>query len=148
VGRKVGREQGRTVLALLQEMERCAQEMAAVKNVHLATIGDRFSSALPRLREATEWVVETYPHNPAAVAAGSVYYLKLIGITLGGFMLARSATVAAKQLEAGQGDPAFLRSKLLTTRFYADHLLPQTMSLCAAAMRGAESVLAVEEALL
>jgi hypothetical protein len=98
--------------------------------------------------EATRWIAETYATNPAAVAAGSVYYLKLAGITLGGWMLARSAVIAAGMLEKGEGDAAFLRGKLLTARFYADHVLPQSMGLAAAAMRGADSVLAVEEALL
>jgi len=101
-----------------------------------------------QLRKTVEWVSETYAANPAAVAAASVYVLKLMGITLGGWMMARSAMIAARQLDAGEGDQAFLRGKLLTARFYADHILPQAMSLSAAVMRGAESVLAVEEALL
>ncbi|HET6263586.1 MAG TPA: acyl-CoA dehydrogenase [Usitatibacter sp.] len=149
VGRKVGREQGRTALALIADMEKFAQELAdAHKNVHLGAIGDRFSGAVARFQEATRWIAETYPSNPAAVAAGSVYYLKLAGITLGGWLLARSALVAARMLEKGEGDAAFLRGKLLTARFYADHILPQAMAHCATVMRGSESVLAVEEALL
>ncbi len=148
VGRKVGREQGRTALALIAEMEKLVDEISGHGNVHLAAIGDRLSSAVARLREATQWIVEDYPRNPAAVAAGSVYYLKLMGITCGGWMLARSARIAAAQLEAGGGDADFLRGKLLTARFFADHILPQAMALSAAAMRGADSVLAVEDALL
>jgi alkylation response protein AidB-like acyl-CoA dehydrogenase len=148
VGRKVGREQGRTALALVDEMEKLARELPAQKNVHLGAVGDRFSSAVARFKEATQWIVETYPANPAAVAAGSVYYLKLAGITLGGWMMARSAQLACRQLEAGEGDAAFLRGKLLTARFYADHILAQAMGLSSATMRGADSVLAVEEALL
>jgi alkylation response protein AidB-like acyl-CoA dehydrogenase len=148
VGRKVGREQGKTAFIVIAEMEALVEELPKHRNVHLATIADRFSSAVSRLKEATQWIVQTYPTNPAAVAAGSVYYLKLMGITCGGWMLARSALIASRQLEAGQGDAAYLRGKVLTTRFYADHILPQAMSLSAAAMRGAESVLAVEEALL
>jgi alkylation response protein AidB-like acyl-CoA dehydrogenase len=148
VGRKVGREQGKTVLAVVAEMESLAGELPGQKNLHLATIGDRFSSAVARFKEATQWIAETYPTNPAAVAAGSVYYLKLAGITLGGWMMTRSALIAARQLEAGEGDAAFLRAKLLTARFYADHILPQAMGLAATTMRGADSVLAVEDALL
>ena len=149
VGRKVGREQGRTALALIAEMEKLAGDLpTGHKNVHLATISDRFTAALGRFTEATRWIVETYPTNPAAVAAGSVYYLKLAGITLGGWMLARSALIAAAMLEKGEGDAAFLRGKVLTARFYADHILPQAMGLAATTMRGADSVLAVEEALL
>src|SRR5213079_726549 len=86
VGRKVGREQGKTAFGLIQEMERFAQRMpknSGQKNVHLAAIADRFSAALARLNEATRWIAETFAANPAAVAAGSVYYLKLMGITLG-----------------------------------------------------------------
>ena len=60
----------------------------------------------------------------------------------------RSAQIAAKQMEAGEGDAAFLRGKLLTARFYGDHILAQAIGLCAATMRGADSVLAVEDALL
>ena len=149
VGRKVGREQGKTALVLIGEMEAFAKTMAnGHKNVHLNHIADRFNSALARFTEATRWIVEIFPQNPAAVAAGSVYYLKLAGITLGGWMMARSAKIAAEMLEKGEGDAAYLRGKLLTARFYADHILAQAMGLCSATMRGADSVLAVEEALL
>jgi hypothetical protein len=148
VGRKVGREGGRTAFALIEQMEAVVRELALHKNVHLASVGDRFSSAISRLREATQWIVETYPHNPAAVASGSFYYLKLMGITCGGWMMARSALIAATQMEAGGADGAFLRGKLLTARFYGDHILSQAMGLCAATMRGADSVLAIEDALL
>ncbi|HET9577988.1 MAG TPA: acyl-CoA dehydrogenase [Usitatibacter sp.] len=150
VGRKVGREAGRTAFALIEEMDQLveATRNTAGKNMHVKSLGDRFSAAVASLREATQWIVETYPANPAAVAAGSVYYLKLAGITLGGWMMLRSAQMAAQQLAAGQGDGGFLRGKLLTARFYGDHILPHAMGLCAAVMRGADSVLAMEEALL
>jgi alkylation response protein AidB-like acyl-CoA dehydrogenase len=149
VGRKVGREQGKTALALIEEMEAFARGMGnGSKNVHLKEIGDRFNSSLARFSEATRWIVEVFPAHPAAVAAGAVYYLKLAGITLGGYMMARSALVAAEMMAKGEGDAAFLRGKLLTARFYADHVLAQSMGLCTATMRGADSVLAVEEALL
>ena len=147
-GRKVGREQGRTAFLIIDDMEKLAREMAAPKNVHLSAIADRFSAAIGQLKESTQWIVETFPTNPAAIAAGSAYYLKLMGITLGGWMMARSAQIAARSLEAGEGDATFLRGKLLTARFYADHILPQSMSLAAVVMRGSDSVLAIEESLL
>jgi len=130
------------------EMESFIAELGRTKNVHLKEITDRLTSAVARLKEATQWIVATYPANPAAVATGAVYYLKLLGIVAGGWMMARAAKIAASDLEAGQGDAAFLRGKLLTTRFYADHILPQSLALSTIAMRGADSVLAVEEALL
>jgi hypothetical protein len=100
------------------------------------------------LREATDWIVKSYGANPAAVAAGSVYYLKLMGITCGGWLMARSAKIASAQLAKGEGDGDFLRSKLATARFYVAHILAQAPGLAAAVTKGAESVLAVEEAML
>src|SRR5687768_5370328 len=81
VGRKVGREEGRTALALIAEMEKILPGLPATKNVHLAAIGDRLASAIASLKEATQWISQAYAANPAAVAAGSVYYLELMGIT-------------------------------------------------------------------
>jgi len=104
--------------------------------------------AAAKLRDTVQWVAKTYPANPAAVAAGSVYVLKLMGITLGGWMLARGADIASRQLAKGEGDPDFLKSKILTARFFADHVMAQAPSLASATMRGAESVLAVEDALI
>ena len=148
VGRKVGREQGRTAFALIGEMEVILADLAASKNMHLNPIGDRLASAIASLKEATQWISQAYAGNPAAVAAGSVYYLKLMGITCGGWMMARGALAASKALDAGKGDRDFLRGKVLTARFYADHILPQAMGLSAITMRGGDSVIAVEDALL
>jgi hypothetical protein len=71
-----------------------------------------------------------------------------MGITLGGWMLARGADIASRQLAKGEGDADFLKSKILTARFFADHVMAQAPSLASATMHGAESVLAVQEALI
>jgi hypothetical protein len=148
VGRKMGREEGRTALGLVGEIEKLVPQLSASSDANIAAIGDALGGAVPRLRETVQWVAKTFPSNPAAVAAGSVYVLKLMGITLGGWMLARSAQIASEQLAAGEGDAAFLKAKILTARFFADHVLAQAATYATAATRGAESVLAMEEALL
>jgi len=148
VGRKMGREEGRTALGLIAEIDRLVPQLAASHDAHLKAIGDALGAASARLRETVQWVAKSFATNPAAVAAGSVYVLKLMGIGLGGWMLARSADIASRQLAEGEGDADFLKSKILTARFFADHVLAQAPALAAMAMRGAESVLAVEEALL
>ena len=147
VGRKMGREGGRTALGLLVEIEKLPGQLGRSGDAHLVAIGEELAMAASRLRKTVEWVTETFNANPAAVAAGSVYVLKLMGITLGGWILARSAQIAAKQLAAGTGDPEFLKAKILTARFFADHVMAQAPSLASATMNGAESVLAAEEAL-
>ena len=148
VGRKMGREEGRTALALIGEMEKLLPVLSASADTNLKSIGDSLNAAVGKLRETVQWVSKTFPSNPAAVAAGSVYVLKLMGITLGGWMLARSAEIASRQIAKGEGDAAFLKSKILTARFFADHVMSQAASLATAITRGSESILAVEEAML
>jgi 3-(methylthio)propanoyl-CoA dehydrogenase len=148
VGRKMGREGGRTALSLLVEIEKLPGQLGRSGDAQLVAIGEALAMSASRLRKTVEWVAETFPNNPAAVAAGAVYVLKLAGITLGGWMLARSAQIAAKQLAAKEGDADFLKGKMLTARFFADHVMAQAPALASAAMDGAESVLAAQEALL
>jgi hypothetical protein len=148
VGRKMGREEGRTALALAVEMEETATALADSKDDNLKAIGRALRDALRGLREVVQWVAQTYPADPASVAAGSVYVLKLMGITAGGWMLARCAETAAQDLSKAGGDADFLRGKILTARFFADHVMTQAGGLAAAVTRGGQSVLAMEEALL
>ena len=148
VGRKMGREEGRTALAWADLMDRTVAELEKSPDENVRGIAPSLRDTIRDLRETVRWVAATYPSNPAAVGAGSVYVLKLFGIAGGGWMLARSAEVAARDLAKGEGDRDYLRSKILTARFFADHVMAQAPALAAAATRGAESVLAVEEALL
>ena len=148
VGRKMGREEGRTALALIAEMEKVVPQLAASSEAELRAIGESLRVSLECLRGTVAWVSKTFASQPAAVAAGSVYVLKLMGITLGGWMLARSAQIASAQLAEGEGDAAYLKGKILTARFFAEHVMSQGPAFAVAATRGSESVLAVEEALL
>ncbi|HEX4944194.1 MAG TPA: acyl-CoA dehydrogenase C-terminal domain-containing protein [Usitatibacteraceae bacterium] len=148
VGRKVGREAGATMKLLIGEMRKALAELAAADDAELRIVESRLAKAIDALERATDWIVTFYPADPGAVAAGSVYYLKLSGLAIGGWMMARSAIAATRQLAAGQGDAEFLRGKRLTARFFADHLLPQVDALAESLMSGGQLVRAAEEALL
>jgi len=144
VGRKVGREGGSTAKLLIHDMRKTLAALQA-NDPELRAIGQRLAAAIDAFERATDWIVANHATDPGAVAAGSVTYLMLAGWTIGGWMMARSALAATAQLEAGDGDPAFLRAKRLTARFFADHLMPQASSLAETVMAGASSVLAADE---
>ncbi len=148
VGRKVGREGGSTARLLAADMRRILPDLAGSPEADLKAIGQRLEKAIGEFERAMEWIVLTYPADPGAVAAGSVAFLKLSGFTIGGWMMARSALVAARQAAAGEGDPQFLRGKRLTARFFADQLMPQVDSLAEVVTNGAASVLAAEDSLI
>jgi hypothetical protein len=63
----------------------------------------------------------------------------------GGWQMARAALAAQRRLAAGDGDSAFLNAKVLTARFYADHVLCRASSLCHAVLRGADAALAMDD---
>jgi len=146
VGRKVGREGGQTALALFKEMEKLPAALEGTNDVNLKSFGKTLAAGIASARRATEWIVATFPSSPGAVGAGSVQYLKLMGTVIAGWMMGRAALVAAKQLAAGEGDADFLKAKIITTRFYGDHILTMSTSQADAVVQGADSVLQMEEA--
>ena len=147
VGRKVGREGGQTALALIAEMDKLPALLLAADDANLKAVATQLTASIVSARRATEWIVTMWPNNPAAVFAGAVHYLKLMGTVGGGWMMARAALVAATQIKAGEGDGDFLKAKIMATRFYADHILTMAPSFSDALIQGAESVLQMEEAL-
>ena len=60
-------------------------------------------------------------------------------------MMARAAQVATQLLAAGDADTVFLNAKLVTARYYADHVLPEAALYAAGVTQGAGSVLALDE---
>jgi len=56
-----------------------------------------------------------------------VPYLLLGGNLVAGWQLARALLVAERELAAGR-EAEFMRTKILTARFYADHLLSRAGS--------------------
>ena len=77
-----------------------------------------------------------------AAFAGSVPYLMLAGNVVAGWQLARSLLIA-EDLAAKGEDVEFMRAKIATSRFYADHLLSKAPGMRDAIVEGAESVTAL-----
>jgi hypothetical protein len=146
VGRKVGFEKGVTALAVIAEMRKLDAELASSKNPDVAAQRDPLRRAVDALASATQWIVDTFPKNPNAVAAVSVPYLKLWGTVAGGWQMARAALISDAKLAAKESDAEFHATKIATARFYAEHILPQSAALAAEVTSGAASILALNEA--
>jgi len=144
VGRKVGHEKGATAFALIAEMRKCAGELTAAGG-ECATIAAGFTQAIDGINEATHWIVETFPKNPNAVAAIAVPYLKQFGTVAGSWMMARAALVASRKLNEAGADTEFLKAKMITARFYAEHELPRATAYGRTVLGGAASVMALAE---
>ena len=69
----------------------------------------------------------------------------MMGLTIGGWLLAKQALAAQHGLAAGAGDPAFLNAKITTARFFAEQILPQVGALSGPVTRGAATLFAISE---
>jgi alkylation response protein AidB-like acyl-CoA dehydrogenase len=136
VGRKLGMDGGRHWRDLLGEVQATIADLG--EDADCSAIVPWLDDALAATRTASLWLAGN--NNPDDVAAGATPYLKMMGLTLGGWLLARQA-LASRQ----HPDPAFAAAKRATARFFAEQLLPQVQGLGAAAMRGAELLYAIPE---
>jgi butyryl-CoA dehydrogenase len=64
---------------------------------------------------------------------------------LGGWQMGRAALVANARLGAGEGDAAFYQAKIITARFFAEHILSQADALRFSITDGASSILSLPE---
>jgi alkylation response protein AidB-like acyl-CoA dehydrogenase len=144
VGRKTVRDGGRTAGLLVAEMRSTVLSLRAAGNADLTAIAARLDAAAAAHQAAVEYFLRTHSTDVRAAYAGSVPYLKLAGLTLGGWQLARAALVAHARL-AGT-DHAFHQAKIGTARFFADHVLSTAPGLLAAIEAGGAGALALAAA--
>src|SRR5690606_14817834 len=143
VGRKLPMRAGGVVADFLAGIEATAGELAGGDG-ELAAIGKRLADAHGTLKQATDWLLANGLADPLNALAGASPYLRMCGIVTGGWLLARSAQAAQRLLDAGEGDAAFLRQKLVTARFYAEQLLPQAGGWAPAVTAGPGDLLAAD----
>ncbi len=129
VSRKVMRDGGETVGRLLDSMRAFERTLGGINDADIAAIAPHLGRGVSDLAESTAFIVETFGEDPRRVAAGAVHYLTLLGTVAGGWLMTKAAVKAAQFLGGGSGDPDFLRSKLITARFFADSFLVRTAAL-------------------
>ncbi|MBL0285403.1 MAG: acyl-CoA dehydrogenase, partial [Zoogloea sp.] len=145
IGRKIARESGLTVLALVGEMRKVEAQLAEAAGDEFAAIRKSLSAGIAAVEEAVAYIVATYGKDIKAASVGSVPFLKLLGIVAGGWQMGRAALVSARRLAEGSGDASFYKAKITTARFYADHVLSQAPGIAYSVVNGAAGALDLTE---
>ena len=143
VGRKLPMEGGRHWRALLQRERQFVAGLP--RSGDLGQMVPYLEDAIEALQTASVWISGNEGERLADTAAGATPYLRMFGLTLGASLLARQAAEAARRLETGEGDPAFLTAKIATARFFAEQLLPAAPALLGPITRGADLLYAIPE---
>ncbi|MGP4692598.1 acyl-CoA dehydrogenase C-terminal domain-containing protein [Agrobacterium cavarae] len=124
VGRKLGLNGGRAVMALFKEIGDFCEENRADENLVVYTKG--LKKGLNDLQAATMWFMQNAMAKPDNAGAGSTDYMHLFGLVVLGYMHARMAKAAQASLASGSSDEEFLKAKLVTARFFMERLMPET----------------------
>ena len=141
VGRKTLANNGEVLALLLADVEATAAALAA--DTELASLGSALATSLEAARAALQWLLERAREDRNVAGAASVNFLMLLGYVCGGWLMGQSALKASARLASGAGDTAFLKAKLVTARFYCEHLLPRARACLAAIEAGPESTMAL-----
>ena len=142
VGRKTARDGGQVAKGIAAQIEITEAQLNTQGSAHAVAVAKRLKAAREAFLDVVSFVAANTRSQPNAVFSGSVPYLMLAGNLMAGWQLARALLVA--QDEVAQGvDVAFMQAKIVTARFYADHLLTKSPGLRDAIVEGAECVTAL-----
>ncbi len=150
VGRKTSRDGGQTAKAIAKQIEATENELTRQGSPDAVAMARRLKAAREAFVDVVDFVVGglgkapdgSAKASPNAVFAGSVPYLMLAGNVLAGWQMGRSLLVAQEQLAQGV-DGAFMQAKIITARFYADHLLTKAPGIRDSIVEGADCVTAL-----
>lgn len=145
IGRKTVRDGGATAKAILAQVRATEAELEGAGSGDLAAIRNQLAAGSKALEEVVEYIVANMKSDIKGVFSGSVPYLKMAGIVLCGWQMARAALIAQRKLDSGEGDARFYQAKIGTARFFADHLLSQAAGYRAAIVGGSVGVMALAE---
>jgi acyl-CoA dehydrogenase len=145
IGRKLGRDRGAAMDALIVQMR---AELDALEggDVVMRIIKHAAIEAVDQLREATDAILEAFSAGQERALAVAVPYLNLCGFVTGGWLLAKSAALAVGRRAGAERE--FYEAKLATARFYAQQVLPRALALARIVQNGAPSVTESDAALI
>ena len=141
IGRKTVRDGGATAKALAGKIAQTEKDLAANGSPDAMAVLKQLSAARAAFESSVDYILTHAQSDVKAVYAGSFAYLRLSGLVLGAWQMAR-ALLAAQRLR--DSDPSFYDAKIATARFYAEHLLPQSQALAISIAESGHSTNALE----
>ncbi|GFE83791.1 acyl-CoA dehydrogenase [Steroidobacter agaridevorans] len=140
VGRKVGRDNGAAMNALIADMQAELEKISS-SDAGVAASKAAALEGVAALKDATAAVLK----DPEGALAVCVPYLMLGGVVVGGWLTAKAHELAVRQAST---DPDFFAAKQQISRFYAANLLPEAQTLSRVVKQGAASILDADPAKL
>jgi alkylation response protein AidB-like acyl-CoA dehydrogenase len=147
IGRKIGRDRGAALTAFIDEM-RASLEALTTRRAGALQARNAALDAVARLRNSADALLSALSTAPDRAMAVSVPFLKMCGLTMGGWLMARAADVASRHLDAGAADADFLNGKIASAHFFATQVLSQVLGLEQILLQGSDAVVGTDAALI
>jgi alkylation response protein AidB-like acyl-CoA dehydrogenase len=136
IGRKTVRDGGATAKLFSDRVQQTEKDLASSGTADAKAVLKQLTPAREAFEASVAYIVANAKTDIKAVYAGSFAFLRLCGLVLGAWQMAR-ALLAAQELRAG--DPNFYDAKIATTRFFAENLLPQSQALATSILESGQS---------
>ena len=102
---------------------------------------DEYSKSIKQKKKSSEttlWLGDKLLNRELVDAsAGATPYLKMFGLVMGGYYMAKAAIQAEERL---QEDSEFYKEKITVSKFYMEQILPQALGLVPAIKAGKEDL--------
>jgi acyl-CoA dehydrogenase len=141
VGRKLGKDGGRAVMAFFNEVATFCQQQGGDEG--MKPLVAPLQKGLTDLQQATMWFMQNAIAKPDNAGAGATDYMHLFGLVAMGYMWALMAKAALARKARGEGDEAAMDAKILTGRFFMERLMPDTGARLACITTGADVTMAM-----
>jgi acyl-CoA dehydrogenase len=139
VGRKLGRDGGRAIMAFFNEVGAFVKENEGDEALKPLLVS--LAASLGHLQQATMWFMQNALAKPDNAGAGAHDYMHLLGLVSLGYMWAKMAKVAQDKLKAGANER--MGAKLVTARFFMERSLPETAAHLARITSGSDATMAL-----
>ena len=138
VGRKLPRDGGRAIMAFFAEVTAFAKENGGddAMKPYIAPL----SKALGDLQQATGWLMQNALAKPDNAGAAATDYMELFGLVTFAYMWARMAKVSQDKI-AASGETPYLKTKLVTGKFFMERVLPETAAHLARLQSGSNTTM-------
>lgn len=141
VGRKLVRDKGQSATELFQDL---SQIVADARTAGLVEIFYSLETSLSACKEATNTVLTGVSEDWTVLSASAYNMLMLMGTTVAGAMLAKSAVAATDLNEKGEGNVSFNNNKIVTAKFFAQHVMPRNIGYLEAIKAGTAAMMELE----
>ena len=142
VGRKLGMNNGRAVMALFKEIGDFCEENRSDEK--MAPFTKALKKGLNDMQASSMWLMQNGMKDPNNAGAASTDYMHLFGLVVLGYMWGLMAKAANQKLADGADNAAYYENKLKTAHFFMARVMPETSMRKARIETGAETLMALD----